>query len=117
MVPSAEEYRAAFQTRAQGVKTVLARDVTLAALKTIGAKRFGILSPMSNENSEYARTYYEGHGFEVPYTTALMVKKFEDISRSRSNRQLRPLRRSTSLMSIRWCMSGRAGNSLDDRGT
>jgi hypothetical protein len=30
---------------------------------------------------------------------------------------LRPLRRSTSLMSIRWCMSGRAGNSLDDRGT
>jgi len=74
-----EEYRAAFQTRAQGVKTVLATDATLVALKTIGAKRFGILSPMSNENSEYARTYYEGHGFEVPYTTALMVKKSEDI--------------------------------------
>ncbi|MBT5570541.1 MAG: hypothetical protein HOJ90_04910 [Alphaproteobacteria bacterium] len=74
-----DEYRAAFQERAEGVKTVLATDATLAALKTIGAKRFGVLSPMSVENSKHAQAYYEGHGFEVPYTTSLMVKRSEDI--------------------------------------
>lgn len=74
-----DEYRAAFQERAQGTRTVLATDATVAALKTMGTKRFGVLSPMSPEYSKSVQDYYEGYGFEVPYATSLMVKKPEDI--------------------------------------
>ena len=73
------DYRARMDEQAQGVSFVLATDATEAALKTIGAKRIGILAPMSAINSESAQAYYEAAGFEVPYTTSLNVKKSEEI--------------------------------------
>ena len=73
------DYRANFAEQAQGTKFALATDATEAALKTIGAKRIGILAPMSAQNSESAQAYYEAAGFEVPYTTSLNVKKSEEI--------------------------------------
>ena len=74
-----EDYRAEFAAQAQGTPTVLAPDATEAALRTIGAKRIGILAPMSAENSESARAYYEAAGFEVPCTSSLNIGKSEDI--------------------------------------
>ncbi len=73
------DYRAKFNEQAGDIPTVLSTDATEAALRTIGAKRIGILAPMSPENSESAQKYYETGGFEVPYTTSLMVKRSEDI--------------------------------------
>lgn len=74
-----DEYRAAWEERADGVPVVLATDATVAALKTIGAKRIGVLSPMSPEYSKSVKNFYEEMGFEMPYDTSLMVKKPEDI--------------------------------------
>lgn len=74
-----DDYRAAFAAQAKTTPSVLASDATEAALKTIGAKRIGILAPMSAENSKSAQDYYEAAGFEVPYTTSLGVKKSEEI--------------------------------------
>ena len=73
------DYRGKFLEQAQGTPVVLATDATEAALKTIGAIRIGVLAPMSAENSKSAQDYYEAAGFEVPYTTALRVKKSEEI--------------------------------------
>jgi maleate isomerase len=74
-----DDYRAAFAVQAQGTPMALATDATEAALKAVGAKRIGILAPMSAENSKSAQGYYEAGGFEVPYTTSLGVKKSEEI--------------------------------------
>jgi maleate isomerase len=73
------DYRAAFEERAKGVPVVLATDATVVALKTIGARRIGVLSPMSLEHSKGAKSFYEAQGFEMPHDTSLMVKKSEDI--------------------------------------
>ncbi len=72
-------FRAKFAEQAQGTPFALATDATEAALRTLGAKRIGILAPMSAVNSESAKAYYEETGFEVPYTTSLEIKKSEDI--------------------------------------
>lgn len=45
---------------------VTATDACLAALKTVGAKRIGVISPMSEEMSKSVQAYYQAHGFEVP---------------------------------------------------
>ncbi len=74
-----DNFRAAFAAQAQGTPTVLATDATEAALTAIGAKRIGVLAPMSAENSKSAQAYYEAAGFEVPYATSLGVKKSEEI--------------------------------------
>jgi len=73
------DYRAAFADQAQGTPFVLATDATEAALRTLGAKRIGVLAPMSAANSKSAKAYYEAAGFDVPYTTSLDIKKSEDI--------------------------------------
>ena len=73
------DYRAAFEDRAKDVPVVLATDATVAALKTIGAKRIAVISPMSSEHSRGMKNYYEAQGFEVPCDTSLMVEKSEDI--------------------------------------
>ncbi len=52
---------------------VTATDACVAALKTVGAKRIGVISPMSEEMSESVRAYYQAHGFEVPNATWLKV--------------------------------------------
>lgn len=73
------DFRAAFAEQAKGTPFTLATDATEAALRTVGAKRIGVLAPMSAENSASAQAYYEAAGFEVPYTTSLRVKKSEEI--------------------------------------
>ena len=74
-----DEFRAAFDAAANGVPTLVTSDAVDAALRAVGARRIGILAPMSAVNSESAKAYYEAAGFEVPYTTSLGVKKSEDI--------------------------------------
>lgn len=73
------EYRSAFEERAAGVPVVLATDATVAALRTVGAKRVAVLSPMSREYSRSVVDYYEALGFEVPYDTSLLVKTPQEI--------------------------------------
>ena len=73
------EFRAAFAEQTQGTPFALATDATEAALRTLGARRIGILAPMSAENSKSAQAYYEAAGFAVPYTNSLEIKKSEDI--------------------------------------
>ncbi len=73
------EFRTAFADAADGVKTVLATDATAAALQTLGAKRFGVISPMSSAHSRSVQDYYEALGYAVPYAVSLKVEKSEDI--------------------------------------
>lgn len=73
------EYRRALRAALPGPQIVTASDACVAALKTIGAKRLGLLSPMSEENSESARAYYRAHGFDLPVTTCLNVKTSDRI--------------------------------------
>ncbi|MDP6429007.1 MAG: hypothetical protein QGH73_02800 [Rhodospirillales bacterium] len=73
------DYVQKLNDRAKGVPVVTATDATAAALKTLGAKRIAVLSPMSEENSKSAQAYYEGIGFEAPYGTWLEVKESIDI--------------------------------------
>ena len=67
-------YRKALQEAFPDAPIVTAGDACVAALKNIGAKRLGLISPMSEEYSESARNFYCAHGFEVPATTWLQVK-------------------------------------------
>ena len=73
------DFRDAFADQAQGTPFALATDATESALRTLGAKRIGVLAPMSVENSKSAQAYFEAAGFEVPYTTSLEIKRSEDI--------------------------------------
>lgn len=52
---------------------VTATDATVAALKTVGAQRVAVLSPMDEEKSKSAAAYYEAHGFEVVGTACFKV--------------------------------------------
>lgn len=52
---------------------VTATDACMAALKTVGAKRIGIISPMTEDMAESVRSYYQAHGFEAPNITWLKV--------------------------------------------
>lgn len=67
-------YREALHEALPGTPIVTAGDACVAALHTMGAKRLGLISPMSEEYSESARSFYRAHGFEVPETTWLQVK-------------------------------------------
>ncbi len=67
-------YRRALRTALPDTPIVTAGDACVAALRTIGAKRLGLISPMSEEYSESARNFYQAHDFEVPETTWLQVK-------------------------------------------
>lgn len=73
------EFRAAFEARANGVPAVLATDATAAALRTMGARRIAVLSPMSPAHSARVKTYYADQGFEMPHDAALMVERSEDL--------------------------------------
>lgn len=52
---------------------VTATDACVAALKTVGAKRIAVISPMSKDMSESVGNYYAAHGFEVVDSTWLQV--------------------------------------------
>ncbi|MDB4213508.1 hypothetical protein N9741_01405 [Octadecabacter sp.] len=72
-------YRQALKEALPDTPIVTAGDACVAALHTIGAKRIGLISPMSEEYSESARGFYLAHGFEVPETTWLQVKTSDKI--------------------------------------
>lgn len=67
-------YREALGKALPDTPIVTAGDACVAALRTLGAERIGLVSPMSEEYSESARLFYCAHGFEVPETTWLQVK-------------------------------------------
>ncbi len=73
------EYRGQLAERAGGVPVVTATDACEAALRTLGAKRIAVLSPMSEEYSKSVRGYYESLGFDAPYATWLKVAESIDI--------------------------------------
>jgi maleate isomerase len=50
-----------------------ATDATVAALKTIGAKKIATISPMTEDMSQSVGAYYGAHGFEVVGATWLEV--------------------------------------------
>jgi len=74
-----DDYRARLQEKIGEVPLVTATDATVAALKTMGAKRIAAISPMSDEYSQGVADFYEMHGFEVPYHTGLQIRRSEDI--------------------------------------
>lgn len=76
-----DEYRARLQAEIGDVRLVTATDATISALKTIGAKRIAVLSPMHDAYSKSARDYYDSVGFDVPYHAGLQIQKPEDIIR------------------------------------
>ena len=73
------DYRKALKNALPDTPIVTAGDACVAALNTMGAKRLGLISPMSEEYSESARNFYRAHGFEVPETTWLKVKTSDKI--------------------------------------
>lgn len=72
-------YRKALKDALPDTPIVTAGDACVAALRTIGSKRLGLISPMSEEYSESARNFYRAHGFEVPVTAWLQVKTSDRI--------------------------------------
>ena len=87
------EYRENIQVLVDGTPFVTATDACSAALKTIGAKRIAVLSPMSEVHSRSAQGYYEALGFEAPYGTWLEVKRSEDIIKVKVDQILAAFRR------------------------
>lgn len=73
-----EWYTGEFAKRAGDKPFVLATDAVIAALRTVGAKRIGMMSPLSVENSQSAVDYYTALGFDVASATALLVDKPEN---------------------------------------
>jgi maleate isomerase len=74
------EYCEQIAALTDGVPVVTATEATANALKTMGAKRIGIVSPMSEEYSKSVQEYYETAGeVEVPYASWLQVKESKDI--------------------------------------
>ncbi|UWQ97279.1 hypothetical protein K3728_08725 [Rhodobacteraceae bacterium M385] len=72
-------YRADLAAALPDTPIVTAGDACVAALNTVGAKRIGLISPMSEEYSESARGFYRAHGFAVPETAWLHVKTSDRI--------------------------------------
>ena len=66
-------YRKEISEQLGDIPFVTASDACVAALKTVDAKRIGVISPMSEEMSESVRDYYQAHGFIVPNATWLKV--------------------------------------------
>ena len=62
-----------FEAAGGKVPVVNATDATIAALKTVGAKRIAMISPMDEEKSKSAADYYRAHGFEVIATACFQV--------------------------------------------
>lgn len=67
-------YREEIQEAAgENVPVVNATDATIAALKTVGAKKLALISPMDEEKSKSASDYYQAHGFEVVASACFQV--------------------------------------------
>ena len=66
-------YRKQLADTAGDVQFTTAADGCLAALRTLGAKKIAVLSPMTKEYSESIQRYYGHYGFEAPYSAWLHV--------------------------------------------
>ena len=77
-----EQY-AAYKTRlaavAGDVQFTTAADGCLAALRTLGARKIAVLSPMTQEYSQCVQRYYGHYGFEAPYSAWLNVTESKNI--------------------------------------
>jgi maleate cis-trans isomerase len=91
--PQHAAYRARLQEKIGDVRLVTATDATVAALRTMGARRIAVLSPMHDAYSKSARDYYAAVGFDVPYHAGLQVQKPEDIIRVGPQQALEAFRR------------------------
>jgi len=74
-----EDYVAALQENVGDVPVVTATHACIAALRTLGAKRIGALSPMSDRYSKSVNDFYAGHGFDVRRNIGLQVGLPENI--------------------------------------
>jgi maleate isomerase len=74
-----EAYKADLRAQLDGQNLVMATDACVAALRTIGAKRIAIFTPMEAHLSKSAEEFYEAHGFEITGATWLDVKHSIDI--------------------------------------
>ncbi len=72
-------YKARLSEEIDGKPLVTATDACHAALKTLGAKKIAILTPMVAHHAKSAQGYYEEAGFEVVGSTWLHVKESIDI--------------------------------------
>lgn len=73
------QYRADTRAALPDTPMVWASDACVAALHTVGAKRVGLISPMSDTYSKSAQGYYAAHGIETRTSTALQVKTSDQI--------------------------------------
>ncbi len=74
-----EDYDARLSAKSNGVPIFTATEACAAGLRAVGAKRIGLLSPMSEPGSQSAKRYYEELGFDVVSDTWLGVTKSENI--------------------------------------
>ena len=68
-----EQYRASMEATAKGVQFNTAADGCLAALRTLGARKIGVVSPMTEEYSKSIQAFYGHYGFDAPYAAWLRV--------------------------------------------
>ncbi len=72
-------YRKDVEAAVPDVPVITATDACEAALRTLGAKRIAVLSPMHETYSRSVQGYYRAIGFDVPYATWLEVPVPEEI--------------------------------------
>ncbi|GAB5445306.1 maleate cis-trans isomerase family protein [Gymnodinialimonas sp.] len=72
-------YREATRAAMPGVPMVWASDACVAALHSVGARKIGFISPMSDAYSQSVQDYYAAHGMETVTATALQVKASAEI--------------------------------------
>lgn len=76
-----EDYRAQMESLADGVPFNTAADGCLAALRTLGARKIGVVSPMTEEYSQSIQHFYSHYGFDAPYAAWLHVVDPKNIIR------------------------------------
>ena len=73
------EYVERLTEKVDGTPLVTATEACEAALRTVGARKIAILSPMGAEHSHSAEAYYRSLGFDVAGATWLKAKESKDI--------------------------------------
>jgi maleate isomerase len=74
-----DRHRDILQSAIGDIPLVLGGDATVAALRTVGARRIALLSPMHKRYSGSARAFYEAMGFDVAVDHCLGVQLPQDI--------------------------------------
>lgn len=73
------EYVERLAAKVDGTPLVTATEACEAALRTVGARKIAILSPMGAEHSHSAEAYYRSLGFDVAGATWLKARESKDI--------------------------------------